>query len=294
MTLLQLQYFRELGKTLHYTKAAEHLHISQPGLSYSISELEKELGSKLFEKKNRKFQLTPAGQVFMQYVEQALDTITTGVDAFHAVVDSTEERVALGYLHSISSSFIPQMIKRFYQENPHSPILFDFVQDLGPNLVQQLKDGVIDLAFCPELDAALESVPVMVQDLFLAVPSSHPLAHRSSVQFEDFAEEKLIMMAKGSTIRRQLEKIYKESGHVPHLSFELQECHSVQQFVTLEMGLAIVPQAPEYRAEGLALVPIADERFKREIYCSWSKARTLSPAVATLRDFIVEHYGSPQ
>ena len=86
MTLLQLQYFRELGKTLHYTKAAEHLHISQPGLSYSISELEKELGSKLFEKKNRKFQLTPAGQVFMQYVEQALDTITTGVDAFHAVV----------------------------------------------------------------------------------------------------------------------------------------------------------------------------------------------------------------
>ena len=96
MTLLQLQYFRELGKTLHYTKAAEHLHISQPGLSYSISELEKELGSKLFEKKNRKFQLTPAGQVFMQYVEQALDTITTGVDAFHAVVDSTEERVALG------------------------------------------------------------------------------------------------------------------------------------------------------------------------------------------------------
>ena len=119
MTLLQLQYFRELGKTLHYTKAAEHLHISQPGLSYSISELEKELGSKLFEKKNRKFQLTPAGQVFMQYVEQALDTITTGVDAFHAVVDSTEERVALGYLHSISSSFIPQMVKRFYQENPH-------------------------------------------------------------------------------------------------------------------------------------------------------------------------------
>ena len=50
MTLLQLQYFRELGKTLHYTKAAEHLHISQPGLSYSISELEKELGCKLFEK----------------------------------------------------------------------------------------------------------------------------------------------------------------------------------------------------------------------------------------------------
>lgn len=292
MTLLQLQYFRELGKTLHYTKAAEHLHISQPGLSYSISELEKELGSKLFEKKNRKFQLTPAGQVFMQYVEQALDTINEGVDAFHSTLDSTEERVSLGYLHSISSSFIPQLVKRFYQENPHSPILFDFVQDLGPNLVQQLKEGVIDLALCPELDTSLENVSVLVQELFLAVPSGHPLAHRSSVEFEDFAEEKLIMMAKGSTIRRQVEKIYKESGHVPHLSFELQECNSVQQFVTLEMGLAIVPSAPEYRTEGVVLVPIADERFKRKIYCCWSKTRRLSHSAAALRDFIVDNYSS--
>ena len=294
MTLLQLLYFRELGKTLHYTKAAEHLHISQPGLSYSISELEKEMGNKLFEKKDRKFQLTPAGAVFMQYVEQALDTLNDGVDAFHACLDSTEERVSLGYLHSISSSFIPQLVKSFYQENPHSPILFDFAQDLGPNLAQQLKDGVLDLAFCPEYDAPLEGVPIMVQELFLAVPANHPLAGKSTVLFDDFADEKLIMMARGSAIRRQLESIYKESGHVPQLSFELKECASVQQFVTLEMGLAIVPPSPEYRAEGLVLVPIADERFKRKVYCCWNCKHKPSPATLVLRDFIVEHYGSKE
>lgn len=292
MTLLQLQYFRELGKTLHYTKAAERLHISQPGLSYSISELEKELGSKLFEKKDRRFQLTPAGAIFMQYVERSLDILNDGVDAFHASLDSTEERISLGYLHSISSSFIPQLVKSFYQENPHSPVLFDFAQDLGPNLVQQLKDGVLDLAFCPEYDAPLEGVPILVQELFLAVPAQHALAKKSTVVFDDFADEKLIMMARGSAIRRQLETIYKESGHVPQLSFELKECASVQQFVTLEMGLAIVPPSPDYRVEGLVLVPIADERFKRRVYCCWNSKHKLGSACTAVRDFIVDHYST--
>lgn len=54
MTLLQLQYFETLARVLHYTRAAEELHIAQPSLSYSIGELEKELGVKLFEKENRK------------------------------------------------------------------------------------------------------------------------------------------------------------------------------------------------------------------------------------------------
>ena len=50
MTLLQLQYFTVLSETLHYTRASEKLHISQPSLSYAIGELEKELGVKLFQK----------------------------------------------------------------------------------------------------------------------------------------------------------------------------------------------------------------------------------------------------
>ena len=67
MTLLQLQYFETLARVLHYTRAAEELHIAQPSLSYSIGELEKELGVKLFEKAGRSISPNTASGFFHMY-----------------------------------------------------------------------------------------------------------------------------------------------------------------------------------------------------------------------------------
>lgn len=80
MTLLQLQYFETLARVLHYTRAAEELHIAQPSLSYSIGELEKELGVKLFEKGNRKIHLTEYGERFLPYVQKALLVMDEGTN----------------------------------------------------------------------------------------------------------------------------------------------------------------------------------------------------------------------
>ena len=65
MTLLQLQYFRTLAHVLHYTQAAAELHIAQPSLSYSIKELEKAPGVKLFDKDSRHVRLTINGEPFL-------------------------------------------------------------------------------------------------------------------------------------------------------------------------------------------------------------------------------------
>ena len=66
MTLQQLQYFRELARTQHYTRAAERLMVSQPSLSYAISELEKELGAALFRKDRKKTTLTEEGKKLVE------------------------------------------------------------------------------------------------------------------------------------------------------------------------------------------------------------------------------------
>ena len=123
MTLLQLQYFKTLARVLHYTHAAAELHIAQPSLSYSIKELEKELGVKLFEKDSRHVRLTGYGEQFLPYAEQALAMIDEGVGVLRQMAGSAQQIVRLGYFHSISASLIPSVMMGIYnQEKPEHPL----------------------------------------------------------------------------------------------------------------------------------------------------------------------------
>ena len=96
MTLLQLQYFTVLSETLHYTRASEKLHISQPSLSYAIGELEKELGVKLFQKENRKVALTAYGQQFLSYVEKSLALLSEGEQVIRQMAENAPQIVNFG------------------------------------------------------------------------------------------------------------------------------------------------------------------------------------------------------
>ena len=79
MNLNQLYYFSRLAQIEHYTKAAEQLNLSQPSLSHAIRSLEKELGTRLFEKQGRGVTLTKYGKLFCGYVDEALETLEQGV-----------------------------------------------------------------------------------------------------------------------------------------------------------------------------------------------------------------------
>ena len=294
MTLLQLQYFKALAHVLHYTQAAAQLHIAQPSLSYSIKELEKELGVKLFEKDSRHIRLTIYGEQFLSYVERALSMLDEGVNVLQQMADHAQQIVRLGYFHSISASLIPSIMLGFYDQSANQNIRFQFEEATSFDLYQQLKKGELDLAFCLHKDEELESVIIMRQPLYLAVPEYHPLADRKSVRFEDFAQEPIVMLDKPSSLRTQLDQIYKGYGVTPNVVFEVRECNTALQYVALRFGISILPQVPTMENEKVAVIPIQDESqaFVRTVYFSWVKGRPVSPAAKRVREFITEHYAT--
>lgn len=174
MTLLQLQYFKTLAHVLHYTQAAAQLHIAQPSLSYSIKELEKELGVKLFEKDSRHVRLTIYGEQFLPYAERALSMLDEGVGVLQQMAEHAQQVVRLGYFHSISASLIPSVMLGFYGQEGNQNIRFQFVEAPSFDLYQQLKKGELDLAFCLHQDEELQSATIMRQPLYLAVPEYPP------------------------------------------------------------------------------------------------------------------------
>lgn len=295
MTLLQLQYFKTLARVLHYTQAAAELHIAQPSLSYSIKELEKELGVKLFEKDSRHIKLTAYGEQFLPYAQRALDMLDEGVGVLKQMAGSAQQIVRLGYFHSISASLIPAVMMGIYGQEKNQSIRFQFTEAPSFDLFQLLKRGELDLAFCLHQDDELESVTIMRQPLYLAVPEHHPLAKRESVSFEDFAKEPIVMLDKPSSLRQQLDEVYARRGLAPQVVFEVRECNAALQYVALRFGVSVLPQVPAMGNEKVVVIPISDEStaFVRTVLFSWVKKRPLSPASKRVRDYILEHYATP-
>lgn len=295
MTLAQLQYFKTLAHVLHYTRAAEQMHIAQPSLSYSINELEKELGVKLFEKEGREISLTAYGEQFLPYVENALAMLSEGTEMLKQMTGASYQVVRLGYFHSIAASLIPEMMNKLYHLKENERLRFQFTEAVSLVLFEQLKKGELDLAFCMHSDDTVESVPVFRQPLYLVVPPEHRLAEYKSVTFNDFASEPFAMLDKSNSMRNFIDKLYACHNATPNILFSVRECNAAMQYVSLRLCVTILPWIPAMDTDKVCVIPIEykGEQVKREVYFTWPKNRPLSAAVKRVRNYIVEHYALP-
>ena len=165
MNLNQLKYFSVLAKVQHYTKAANILSISQPSLSNSISSLEEELGTELFEKKGRNIFLTKYGRVFLKYVDSALDTLKLG-----------------------------EIEKCYNSSNEKSQISFSFNQEDNLAIIDGLQDGRYDLGLCSHVIKTkdIEFLPIKRQNLSVVVSDLHELSNYESVDLRDISSYAMI------------------------------------------------------------------------------------------------------
>lgn len=289
MTLLQLQYFQVLAQMLHYTKTAEALHISQPSLSYAISGLESELGVKLFEKKDRKTVLTPYGERFLPFVEQAMSALEEGKSVLNRMNDEGDKTLRLGYFHSLSGTLIPAIMEGFYEDRENRVIRIQFTEDVPDEIAKQVREGALDLGFSPRKEEGADCVQVMNQPLYLAVPVGHPLSSRKAVKFSDFSDEPLILLERSSILRKQVDEGYREQGLTSKPVLEVKECNVALQYVRLEFGVAVIPEVPAADTSRVVLLPILDngKEYSRPVYLFWNKKRTLTKTAELFRDFVV-------
>ena len=202
MNLSHLRYFVELAHTRHYTRAAEHLFITQPSLSHAIGQLESELGVPLFERSGRNTTLTRLGEEFLVCAERTLSTLDSGVESLRRSAQG-EGLIRLGLVRPLGVDFIPDLAARFLAENPGKEIHFTF----GTGVTQQLLDGLLarryDLVFSsmPPAELGLSARSVVRQDLVLVVPPDHPLAGRKSIDLEETLSYPYVSFSRGSGMR---------------------------------------------------------------------------------------------
>ena len=188
MNLPQLYYFKKLAEVQHYTKAAKELYITQPTLSNSISQLERELEIPLFERENRNVKLTRYGKEFYQYITEALNALDKGIDIAHEHAGSLSGSIEIGTIYTIQGDYLPALMSA-YREEYGTSITTNIYQGLTLPLIEDLLKDRYEVVFAAEVQGKpeLTFVPVFCQQLVAILSNEHPLAHKEELTFEDLA-----------------------------------------------------------------------------------------------------------
>ena len=262
-SLKQIRYFLTVADLGGFTPAAASLFVAQPALSRQIALLEAELGFPLFLREARGVRLTAAGALYRDRV--------LGIEQMLAAAAEEGGQLAsgeAGVLRLLHSSSIPAVslmpaIKQFLAASPKARIDLDRVA--SETQVSEVASGKADIGIVrlPVLrrDPAVRLLDMPAEQLWLALPATHPLAGRASLALAELAGEAFVSAVhreRGGLARRVTE-LCLQRGFVPKMARVISRKTSMLDLVAASLGIAVVPERMTLLGSaGLAYRPLHD------------------------------------
>ncbi|MFC6254910.1 LysR substrate-binding domain-containing protein [Secundilactobacillus hailunensis] len=196
MNLLGLRYFIAVADYTSFTKAAEHLFVTQPTLSRQIMDLENEIGTPLFIRSHHSLKLTNAGNRFLKEAIRIVNEIDNLKKIVNPGEDSQAGSVRIGYQSFLDTGLMYQLLKRVAQKFPQMnlPLFRGTPAELRNQLLTDKCDVVFALSPCIQGLPNIDYIDLQENQLKIAVPLNHRLAKQNSVDLKDLANEDFIML----------------------------------------------------------------------------------------------------
>lgn len=291
MEIQQLEYFRTVAKTEHMTRAAEKLNISQPALSKSISNIEKEMGLPLFDRQGRSIFLNKYGQLFLKSVDNILAEYYKAKQEFDDIMKPGYGEVSFGFIHTLGMEVVPELMASIPATYPH--MRFSLTQATSYILLKQLEEGAIDLCLSQKIESKLidiETIDLWTEELFIIVPNSHYLAQYETIDLEQIRNEPFISIKRGNSLRTKVDELFHSIGLTQNTTFSAEEMHTVAGFVGAGLGVSIIPDIKGLDHFNVKKLRVRSPQSFRTIGVSWATNRYLSPAANEFKQYLVQYF----
>ncbi|WP_043088726.1 LysR family transcriptional regulator [Pseudomonas aeruginosa] len=264
MELRHLRYFIAVAEELHFGRAAERLGISQPPLSQQIQALEEEIGARLFERTNRRVELTDAGRLFLDESRQVLAQVDKAVLLARRAHLGELGELKIGFTSSAPfTSTIPSSIHAFRKAYPDVHLDLQEMssrQVLKALLEESLQVGVIRPLALPD---AVHWVELFREPLVAVLRADHPLAAGSEdgLAIAALAEEPFVFFPRsyGTGLYDQVIALTRQAGFSPRIAQEASEAMTIIGLVSAGLGVSILPASfRRTRVDGVVYRTLSD------------------------------------
>ena len=243
MELRHLRYFVAVAEEENVSRAAARLHVSQPGVSRQVHDLEEEIGFPLLARTGKSVRLTAAGKIFFAEARDILARTAEAVEKARAGLASPAE-INVGYIPSGTVEILPRALRIFRDRFPGMQVtLHDLsAEDMQPLLIQRKLDVALTVLRC-KLSPELGLKELASYATCIAVGATHPLAKAKFVRLAEMASEPVATYTRKDYpgYNRHLEKMFATVGRKPRLGSEHDSGSSLIAAVAAGHEFALLP-----------------------------------------------------
>ena len=239
--------FLAVAEELHFGRAAQRLHMTQPPVTQAIAQLEEALGVVLFDRTRRRVALTPAGEALLPDVRDLLARARALPQRARAAAAGEIGRVRLAFVSTIGFERLPIWVREFRLLCPQ--VSLELVETTGDVQLEALARGEIDAGlllhspgFAPP---GLARLAVSQEPLVLALSTQHPLAHAEKLPLAEVLAEPLVIFPRRivPSLHDAIFGLYHAAGGTPAVAQEAIQMQTIVNLVWGGIGVAWVPES---------------------------------------------------
>lgn len=263
-----------------FTRAAEEIYISQPGLSLLIRQLEEQLGVRLFDRTTRRVELTEAGHELVAAASRILDDVENMVADITDLAQHRRGRVSIATLPSLASAFVPRVIAQFRELFPDIRVVIH--DAIASPLIKLVENGEVDFGIGLRLQFERDLVfsELLTDRLVVLMPLNHSLEKWQEVEWDALVDIEMIAMTRDTSVRHLTEQAFAKIGKTLHPSYEASYMSTAISMVEAGLGITILPSLAlsTLRIPNVRVRPLINPIVRRDVGIINKKNKIFSPA----------------
>ena len=291
LSLRHLRYFVAASESGQVSRAAVELNVSQSAVTGAIKQLERQLGTRLFDRRPNGVTLTFEGSRFLQHARNIVASVDEALRVPNASATKVQGPIRLGVTYTVAGYFLPQHQARFSRSYP--AVTIELREAPRTTIEDELMSGRLDIAVMLtsnlENRIALDHETLIRSRRRLWLPIDHSMARAPEIRLEHVAREPYVMLTVDEA-QQTAERYWEHTPYRPKTIFRTSSVEAVRSMVANGTGITILSDMVyrPWSLEGQRIETrnVDDPVPSMDVGLAWKRDAELPPAARAFHDFM--------